>query len=78
MRRTLCAFFFAGFSLYGPAAGLPAEETRAKEETPAKEVEISSEDRQVIQRMELLQLMELLKDMELLEGEMKAVSEDKK
>lgn len=78
MRRTLCAFFLAGFSLFEPAPGLPAEENRAKEEPPAEEVEISSEDRQVIRRMELLQLMELLKDMELLEGETKDVSEDKK
>jgi hypothetical protein len=78
MRRGLCALSLAGFSLFWPVAGLHGEENRAKGKPPAEDVEISSEDRQVIRRMELLQLMELLKDMELLEGEVKAVSEDKK
>lgn len=78
MRRTLCAFSLAVCPLFWPAAGLHAEEHRAKEEKPAKKVEISSEDRQVIRMMELLQRMELLKDMDLLEGEIKAGSEDKK
>ena len=79
MKRAVCALFLAGCQLLWSAAGLHAEENRAKKEKPAKDVEISSEDRQVIRMMELLQMMELLKDMKLLEGrEMKAASEDKK
>jgi hypothetical protein len=78
MKRTLCAIFLAGCPLIWPVTRLHAEENRPKEGKPAENVESSSEDREVVRMMELLAMMDLLKDMELLEGEIKAVSEDKK